>query len=340
MQIKHNEELDRFFERCWNNIQSNSYNQFLGKKITSKNESYIKKKLIKLGCPEFVQNPNLSLFISSEEWKKSPYHSHIQLNQIKDEHFSYRKDKILGNELFNYSCIQKDPNRELNDYLMLRALDKDVDTIYLLQDDQDWMLDAPSESMTNDPIASLAHDKVLTFGLGIGYFHYMCMLNPKVKSITVIEKSQEVINMFKNYIYPQFPHDISLEIICGDAYDYYNKEYLEQFDFIYSDIWQSNDDGLYHINKMLEQYHNPDKDIHFWIEDSCEEIIWTLIFIYFDEIYFNRLDYVPKELDDYMGRVVLCLKKKEKVITSSDDIKYYMYDRNVIREILSTTIGH
>lgn len=336
MQIKHSEELDSFFDRCWKNIQSNSYNSFLGKKITSSNENYIKKKLIKLGSGDLAQNPEISLFISSKEWVNSPYHKNIQLDKINDSHFSYRNEIIKGNELFNYSCIQKDPNRELNDYLMLRALDEDVSSIYLLQDDIDWMLDAPSEAMTNDPIAKKAYGNVLTFGLGIGYFTYMCLLNKNVKSITIIEKSQELVDMFNKFIYPQFPQDIQVNIIVGDAYSYYNKEYLEQYDFIYTDIWRSNDDGLECITKLLEQYHNPNKDIYFWIEDSCVEIIWTLIFVYFDELYFDRTIDIPQEYEKYMHKIDKYFQKQKNVITTSNDIKNYIYNRDVIRTILST----
>ncbi len=335
MQIKHSEELDSFFDRCWKNIQANSYNSFLGKKITPNNESYIKKKLIKLGSAELIQNPDTSLFLSSKEWIDSRYHKNIKLDKIGDSHFSYRNEIIKGNELFNYSCIQKDPNRELNDYLMLRALDEDVSSIYLLQDDEDWMLDAPSEAMTNDPIAKIAHGNVLTFGLGIGYFPYMCMLNDQVQSITIIEKSQELVDMFNKCIYPQFPHQIPVNIVVGDAYDYYNKEYLEQYDFIYSDIWHSNDDGLECITKLLEQYHNQDKDIHFWIEDSCEEIVWTMIFVYFEGLYFNHHNTIPSEYDSYMHKIKKYFESQKNVITNSNDIKHYIYDQNVIRTILS-----
>lgn len=218
---------------------------------------------------------------------------------------------------------------------MLRALDEDVTSIYLLQDDIDWMLDAPSEAMTNDPIAKKAYGNVLTFGLGIGYFTYMCMLNKEVKSITIIEKSEELVDMFKKFIYPQFPSNVQVNIIVGDAYDYYNKEYLEQFDFIYSDIWRSNDDGLECITKLLEQYHNPNKDIYFWIEDSCVEIIWTLIFVYFDELYFSRKNELPQEYEKYMHKIDKYFQKQKNVITTSNDIKNYMYDRDVIRTILS-----
>ena len=65
MQIKNSKELDSFFDRCWKNIQNDSQNSFLGKRITPSNEQYIKKQLLKNGNAELKNNPGLSLFIIS-----------------------------------------------------------------------------------------------------------------------------------------------------------------------------------------------------------------------------------------------------------------------------------
>ena len=113
---------------------------------------------------------------------------------------------------------------------------------------------------------------------------------------------------------------------------------MNQYDFIYSDIWRSNDDGLECITKLLEQYHNLNKDIHFWIEDSCVEIIWTLIFVYFDEIYHHRQNTVPEFYDIYMQKIRKYFEQIEKVITDCNDLKNYMYDTNTIREILAISL--
>lgn len=338
MKLKHSKELDDFFNRCWYNLNHSTVNEFLSMHVTKGNEKYIQKKLIHAGCNEFAKDPTLSLFISSQEWENTPYHKQIHLDHINDSTFSYVKEVINGNELFNADAIQKDPDRELKDWMKLRALDKDVNAIYLLQNGEDWMLDAPSEAFTNDPYAKLAHGNVLTFGLGIGYFLFMCTLNPNVKEITVIERSKEVITMFEKEILPQFSTMIPIHIICADAFDYYNREFLSNYDFIYTDIWKSNDDGLEIITKLLEQYHDQNKEMYFWIEDSCVEVIWTLIFIHFDELYHARenevsIDYIP-----YMKKIRKWFSQYDKTITESNELKDLMYDRNTIRAILSTTL--
>ena len=46
------------------------------------------------------------------------------------------------------------------------------------------------------------------------------------------------------------------------------------------DIYQSNNDGLIMIEKLLEQANLPTDKLDFWIENSCLEILPTLIFDY------------------------------------------------------------
>ena len=86
-----------------------------------------------------------SLFLSSSEWAESPYHSSISLDLIKDENFSFETVRTAGRELFNADAIVKDPDRELNDSMVLRAMDRNFDAIYLYQDDDEWMVDAPRD---------------------------------------------------------------------------------------------------------------------------------------------------------------------------------------------------
>ena len=214
-------------------------------------------------------------------------------------------------------------------------MDSSFEAIYLYQDDQDWMIDAPSEAATNNICAEKAHGKVLTFGLGIGYFIYMAMANPNVTEITCVEKSEEVIAMFKRFIYPQFPQDIPLTIIQGDAFDYFNEEFMSQFDYSYTDIWLSSNDGLQIIKQLLHQYVPPFKDSDFWIEDSCQEIMWTLIFLYFDAVAHRMPVQINPQYEQEMNQIASYFSNKDEVIDSVEPLKFYMYDTETIRNILA-----
>ena len=339
MKITLNDEMNEFFERCLTNITSDTKNDFVGMNITKKNEKKVIKMLADAGIPEFQDSNNCpSLFLSVDKWENNPYHNNIHLDWIKDSHFTFERGKIAGFELFNSDVIQKDPNRELNDWMKLRAMDRNFDALYLYQDDMDWMFDAPSEANTNDIPAQRSHGKVLTFGLGIGYFLYMAIQNPNVEEVTVIEHSKEVIAMFRNFILPQFETTKPIHLIEGDAFDYFNQDYLSNFDYIYTDIWQSSQDGLPLITELLEQCYLPKEKADFWIEDSCLEVIWTLIFLYFEALARNKELEVNSYYQSYIEKIAHYFDQIDETVSDVETLKTFMYDTNISRCILSTKL--
>ncbi len=336
MEINRTDQIEAFFKRCITNIQNDRKNEFIGMHVTKKSEKKVQKMLADAGIPEFNnQDIPPSLFISANEWENTPYHKNIHLDWIKDANFTFEKGKIAGYELFNSDVIQKDPNRELNDWMKLRAMDRNFEALYLYQGDMDWMFDAPSEAATNNVPASHAHGHVLTYGLGIGYFLYMALANPNVTEVTVVEKSIEVIAMFKNFIFPQFITDKPVHFIEADAFDYFNEDNHKNYDYIYVDIWQSSQDGLPIITKLLEQCYEPVSKADFWIEDSCLEIMWTLILLYFEAISNNRKIEVNPMYDIYMQKIDQYFQTIDKTISDVDTLKFYMYDTDISRRILS-----
>lgn len=337
MKIILTHEIESFLDRCRFNLSNNELNGFVGMHVTKAREKKVQKELQDAGDPEFQGDPDTwpSLFLSEKEWEKSPYHSHVMLDMVKDEHFSYITEKTAGRELFNVDAVQKDPCHELNDWMKLRAMDQNFDAIYLMQDDRDWMVDAPSEAATNDVPAAHAHGKVLTFGLGIGYFLYMALQNPEVESVTVIEKSPQVIEMFDRFLLPQFPDDKKIRIICGDAFEDFNQKFLSAYDYVYTDIWFSAEDGLVIMEKLLEQYVPSVEQADFWIEDSCFNTMWSLIFLYFDSLaHHHHPQYNPAYRKE-MHKIQTYFERKDEIIQDPRPLKYYMYDNMVIRNILS-----
>lgn len=331
-------EIGSFLDRCRFNLTHDTKNDFIGMRISSASEKPIQKKMHKAGFAEFNGSSESwpSLYLSVDEWEKTPYHSAVHLDLVKSSHFSFQVETMRGNELFNYDEIQKDPERELNDWMKLRSMDRNFEAICLFQDDQDWMIDAPGEAATNDKPALKAHGKVLTFGLGIGYFIFMAMRNPNVTSIDCVESSPEVIQMFKRFLLPQFPTaNIPLNIIHGDAFVLWNKSFLSQYDYVYTDIYQSSLDGLKVINRLLEQYIPPLEQADFWIENSCFEVMWTLIWIYFDDLYNERKNAVSPAYIPYMKKIQHYFDAKDETISDVQKLKYYMYDNETIRIILS-----
>ncbi|MBR3694557.1 MAG: hypothetical protein IKL88_08525 [Erysipelotrichales bacterium] len=341
MKINNNSEMQAFFERCFFHMGNEEINDYIGVTFLPEQEKELQYELAEVGAIEF-QGPESewpSLYISTEEYLKTAYQSHIQLDQIKSDTFEFRKQTMPPYTLFNVSVIQEDPNRELNDSLMLRALDAPYEAAVLLQDGEYWMSDTPQEANTIDPFAKKAHGKVAVFGLGIGYFVYNALLNPNVEKVCVVEYSQEVIDMFTKYLLPQFPRGGDVEIIHGDAFDYFNEEFLSKYDYCFTDIWKSNGDGFEMIQRMLEGYLPEHEKVDFWIESTCCNFISSMMCVYFHSLANDmELEHEDPELQKIYHKIDQYFSAKDITVEDHSVLQEYMYDPYVIREILAINI--
>ena len=333
MHIQVTPTIKEYLDRLKINNSKTELNDFLDGYIDIQDEKAAIKELKQAGEQDNIK----SLFIEKKDYINNPYLQNINFKDVKLKDFSYETVTIEKGYLFNIDEIQDDKNKELNDYMILRAYKQDTDMMFLKQGKQEWMMASISEFRTNDPYAKKAHGNIITFGLGIGYFVYMASLNENVKSITVIEKSKEVIELF-NQIKDQFPNK-DINIINGDAFDYFNQQYLKQFDYIYVDIYQNNVDGRIMIEKLLEQYLPPYDKCNFWIENSCLSIVKSLIFIYYYEQVYKTKIKIEKNNIKLMNKVRHYLDNLDLNVNDVDTLKQIMYNKQLIREILHTKVS-
>lgn len=142
----------------------------------------------------------------------------------------------------------------------------------VLENGREWMTLMPNETNTTKPALDIAEGKVLTFGLGLGYFAYMAAIKPGVKSVTVVERSRDVIELFEKYILPQFPNPGMIEIIESDAFEFAQKHMKDgAYDSVFVDIWHDPSDGCEFYLKMKE-YENllPNARFAYWVEDTLK----------------------------------------------------------------------
>ncbi len=135
---------------------------------------------------------------------------------------------------------------------------------------REWMTLMPNETTTTLPSVERAHGNVLTYGLGLGYFAYMCSEKENVSSVTVVEISKDAASLFSEYILPQFPHAEKVKIIVDDAFEYAERETeRSDYDFIFADIWHDVGDGIemYQKFKSLERK-KPTAEYAYWLEKS------------------------------------------------------------------------
>lgn len=128
-----------------------------------------------------------------------------------------------------------------------------------------YMSNTPAEVRDHEVFVKHAAGDVLINGLGLG----MCVagiLNNgnNVRSITIIEKSQDVINLVGPYITDQ-----RVNIICDDAFEYKTDM---TYDFVWHDIWPTiNWENLIEMGRLYLKYKNISAWQGAWAFDICLE---------------------------------------------------------------------
>ena len=133
-----------------------------------------------------------------------------------------------------------------------------------------WMTVTPNEINTIQPAVRESRGKVLTYGLGLGYYAFHCLLKDDVDSVTVVERNPAVIDVFRKHLLPFFPRKDALHIVQADAFDYAaNIMPGEGFDTVFTDLWHDVADGipLYRQMKALE---SPGPRYLYWIEKTLK----------------------------------------------------------------------
>ena len=139
----------------------------------------------------------------------------------------------------------------------------------VLEDGNEWMTLTPVDIDTCEEAIAAASGKVLTYGLGLGYFAYMASEKASVDSVTVVELSEEVIELFKKHILPKMPNRDKIKIVNSDAVKYAEEVMAdEEFDMVFVDTWRDASDGtpMYKTIKEYEKY-NPDTKFYYWVEN-------------------------------------------------------------------------
>ena len=140
----------------------------------------------------------------------------------------------------------------------------------VFQGDREWMSIKPSEIESSQAAVDAATGRIVTFGLGLGYFAFMASAKPQVASVTVVERDPAVISLFERVILPQFPNKDKITVIQSDAFDYLeHKMRSSEVDFVFMDIWHDIADGtdLYLRAKPYESRF-PHTRFTYWIERS------------------------------------------------------------------------
>lgn len=150
--------------------------------------------------------------------------------------------------------------------------DSEFRFLSVLQNGREWMTMMPNELVTQHAPIKKAAGRVCTYGLGLGYFAFMCARKDDVESVTVVERDGSVISLFNDMLLPCFEHPEKIEIVQADAFEFAENEAPKRgFDYIFADIWHDPSDGVeaYKRFKALERL-CPNTEFDYWIEKTLK----------------------------------------------------------------------
>lgn len=202
--------------------------------------------------------------LDKNKYEDNLYYKNISFKNIKSNKWSFRYESYKPYEAFVFNDLRK-----INDklYPCIGYFKEEYKYPAVLENNREWMLITPNEIETMEKPINEATGNVLTYGLGLGYYAYMVSMKEDVKTVTIIEKDKEIIELFNKYILPQFKYKDKIKIINMDAFEYFIKDIY--YDFVFVDIWHDPSDGidLYLKFKSLEK-----KNIKYsyWIEDTIK----------------------------------------------------------------------
>ncbi len=176
----------------------------------------------------------------------------------------------------------------------------------VLEGGNEWMTLTPVDVDTCENEIKKARGRVVTFGLGLGYFTYMVSEKDNVESITVVEKSENVIRLFEKHILPRFAHREKVIIVKADAFEYAeNIMPTENFDYAFVDTWRDASDGLPMYEKMKElEELSPRTEFDYWIENFIISRKRAIRFEELWELYEKGADNAPESYNEFIERLV------------------------------------
>lgn len=223
--------------------------------------------------------------LETRKYRDNSYLKNIKFPDTATRHWKFTHYSYRPYEAF--ICNDIDIDKNLREVPQIGFFRERFAYPAVEQDGREWMAVKPSEIETMRAPIEEATGRVVTFGLGLGYFAYMVSEKPDVTSLDIVERSEEAIALFERHILPQFPNKEKIRIIRSDAFGFLNENMWqdarqERYDYAFIDLWHDTADGLemYLKAKRIEhELHTSGMRTRFayWVEKSLLSAYrWTV----------------------------------------------------------------
>ena len=220
--------------------------------------------------------------LNAEDYYNDSYAKNIKIPLIKKGRWEFKKEiypayrGVIADDLIIKPDFTEIPP--------LGFFEEDFSFYAVLEDGNEWMTLTPVDMDSCKEAISEAHGDVITFGLGLGYYCFKVSEKENVRSVTVVEKSRDVIDLFSEYILPQIKNRDKIKIVHDDAILYAQNTMPElHFDYAFVDTYRDAHDGapMYTEMKNAEKL-NKNVKFSYWIKNF---IVSRLRAEKFEEIY-------------------------------------------------------
>ena len=241
--------------------------------------------------------------LDSKKYENNPYYRNIKIPNVKNGAWELKTEKYPA-----YRGVICDDMMIFDDFREVPPLGffkEDFEFPAVLEDGNEWMTLTPVDLDTCEDAIARAHGRVVTFGLGLGYYAYMVSEKENVESVTVVEKSEDVIKLFKTYILPQFTHPEKVRIVNEDAFLYAEHTMpCERFDVAFVDTWRDASDGapMYERMKPLEKL-SPYTEFLYWIENFLISRVRAVRFAEMLEAIDEDRENSPESYDEFVSKL-------------------------------------
>lgn len=197
---------------------------------------------------------------------EDPYYQNVKLPDIEYQGYALTHEVYYPYQGFSYDEISVLPE-DFREVQKIGYFKSRVNYPILTYQKKAWMSVSPNEMLTFAEPFKKAHGRTITFGLGMGYFVYIAAKKKEVESVTVVEKDSHIIQLFKQYLLPQFDHPEKVIIIQEDAYSFIKKNH--DYDYAYADLWHNPIDGLpFYLAFKKSEKNFPHCEFDYWLEPS------------------------------------------------------------------------
>lgn len=241
--------------------------------------------------------------------------------------------------LFPLDEIKVDDNNYYREYSYLGLFKQEYHYLALIDNNDIWMCITPNEINTMQPYIDKAKGKVITFGLGLGYFPFMALNKKDVEEIYIVEKDERIIDIFSKFLKDKFPRKEAIHIIKDDALKYIDNHDLSKYDFIYYDLWHNPNDGLPIYLKLKNKEKVPS---YYWLETSLLALLRRYLISLIDEQLSGSTpsDYIDDSNIDNQIINTLYDVSKQMNISSYQDIDNLLKDESLLSLIKKMQLRH